>query len=329
MRSAPRWRGFRSRPARFIGRVSPMIRRRSGASTPAPSPIRRRSAKFQRPGRKNDPPADIVNGQYRNRRYASVVPRPVFVGGKPVAEAMIALPARRLENAPLLAGSPGIEPQAASVAGRAASRSPPASGVAANLAKARDTLARIVKWREQKNVSVEIAVSRTPVLKRAGGREARSEARGACSARNTARPAPARWRSGRGRPVRQSPAAPDCANGRESRKPPKSHAAALRARSGDGERLPRTADGESLSTPGLQPTRRCAGTDRAARASFPVEQAGNKRNVQAETGREAAEFEPYQGPGRVGHRRRGDDRRAGILPAHARARRLTRRSTTI
>ena len=71
------------------------------------------------------------------------MPRPVFVGGKPVADALIALPVRRLENAPLLAGSPGIEPQAASPPARAVAESA-GRGVAAKLAKARDTLTRII-----------------------------------------------------------------------------------------------------------------------------------------------------------------------------------------
>ena len=106
MRSAPRWRGFRSRRARLIGRASPIdpdaIRRLNAGAVADPAAIG--------PARKDEPPADIVTGQYRNRRHASVVPRPVFVDGKPVADAVIELPARRLENAPLLAGSPGIDP---------------------------------------------------------------------------------------------------------------------------------------------------------------------------------------------------------------------------
>ena len=66
-------------------------------------------------------PAAIVNGEYQNRRFASVVPRPVFTAGRAVAPALIDLPERRLDNAPLLAGSPQIPPatppvQAASAA---------------------------------------------------------------------------------------------------------------------------------------------------------------------------------------------------------------------
>ena len=64
------------------------------------------------PGANGEPPAAIVNGDYRNRRFASVVPRPVFVAGRAVAPALIQLPGRRLDNAPLLAGSPQIPPAA-------------------------------------------------------------------------------------------------------------------------------------------------------------------------------------------------------------------------
>ena len=96
---------------------------------------------------KGNPPADIVTGQYRNRRHATVVPRQVFVNGKPVADAVIDLPARRLENAPLLAGSPGIEPAGTTPPVKAAVELA-RHGVAGNLAKAREVLTRIVKWRE-------------------------------------------------------------------------------------------------------------------------------------------------------------------------------------
>ena len=61
-------------------------------------------------GANGGPPAAIVNGDYRNRRFASVVPRPVFLTGRAVAPALIELPLRRLDNAPLLAGSPQIPP---------------------------------------------------------------------------------------------------------------------------------------------------------------------------------------------------------------------------
>ena len=91
------------------------------------------------------PPAEIVNGQYRNRRYASVVPRPVFVGGKPVAEALITLPAqpaRKRAAARRLAGDRTAGGKSPVVA---AQPNAAGSSVAAKLAKARDTLARILK----------------------------------------------------------------------------------------------------------------------------------------------------------------------------------------
>jgi hypothetical protein len=64
------------------------------------------------PGADGTAPADVVNDDYRNRRFASVVPRAAFLAGRPVAAALIGLPARRLDNAPLLAGSPGLAPDA-------------------------------------------------------------------------------------------------------------------------------------------------------------------------------------------------------------------------
>ena len=59
------------------------------------------------------PPAGIANGHYRNRRFASVVPRSAFVAGCAVASALLQLPEPRLENAPLLGGSPQIPPASA------------------------------------------------------------------------------------------------------------------------------------------------------------------------------------------------------------------------
>ncbi len=80
---------------------------------------------------KGNPPAAIVTGQYRNRRHATVVPRPIFVNGKSVADAVIELPERRLENAPMLAGSPSIEPAGATPPVKAAAELA-RHGVAAN-----------------------------------------------------------------------------------------------------------------------------------------------------------------------------------------------------
>jgi hypothetical protein len=59
-----------------------------------------------------EPPAEIITAPYQNRRFASVVPRSVFVGGRAVAPALVQLPEPRLDNAPLLPGSPQIGPPA-------------------------------------------------------------------------------------------------------------------------------------------------------------------------------------------------------------------------
>jgi hypothetical protein len=127
------------------------------------------------PARRDDPPADIVTAQYRNRRFASVVPRAVFLSGKPVAEALIALPRRRLENAPLLAGSPGIEPRGEVPAAAATAATRPA---AANLAKARAALVRVLKGREPKKHALQVAVSRAPVAKSVATEKGDAKSRG-------------------------------------------------------------------------------------------------------------------------------------------------------
>jgi len=95
------------------------------------------------------------------------VPRSVFVAGKPVAEALVRLPQRRLANAPLLTGSPGIAPatpRVTTVVAAAAGRG------GARLAKAMQTLVRILKPREAHAASrvaalVRPAVAHTQVVR--------------------------------------------------------------------------------------------------------------------------------------------------------------------
>ena len=60
--------------------------------------------------RDGEPPAEIVNGHFANREFASVVPRPVFVAGQPAATALLTIPDQRLRNAPAIMGSPQIGP---------------------------------------------------------------------------------------------------------------------------------------------------------------------------------------------------------------------------
>jgi hypothetical protein len=60
-----------------------------------------------------EPPLEVVNKNFANRQFASVVPRPVFINGRPVATALVALPEQRLQNAPVLMGSPQLLPASA------------------------------------------------------------------------------------------------------------------------------------------------------------------------------------------------------------------------
>jgi hypothetical protein len=74
-----------------------------------------------------EPPADIVNGPFANREFASVVPRSVFVAGQAVAPSLLEIPRERLLDAPAIMGSPQIGPPAPSVPARVVA-APPAVG---------------------------------------------------------------------------------------------------------------------------------------------------------------------------------------------------------
>jgi hypothetical protein len=67
-----------------------------------------------------EPPAEIVNGHFANRQFASVVPRPAFTAGQGVAPALLQLPLERLLNAPAIMGSPQIGPPAPAAPARIA-----------------------------------------------------------------------------------------------------------------------------------------------------------------------------------------------------------------
>lgn len=125
------------------------------------------------PGVNDDPPAVILTGEYRNRRFASVVPRAVFLAGKPVAPAVVELPQQRLENAPLLPGSPQIAPPRPVAVAAAERRGPP------KVAKAMHTVARMLKPR-----ALRIRAASAPGRPRAAvARPARARSLGASSAR--------------------------------------------------------------------------------------------------------------------------------------------------
>ena len=94
------------------------------------------------------PASEIVHGDYLYRSFATVVPRSAFVAGRPVAPALVQLPYRRLANAPLLTGSPGIVAAGARPAAVASVRG--RGSDSAKLAKAVHTLARILKPHDAK-----------------------------------------------------------------------------------------------------------------------------------------------------------------------------------
>ncbi len=71
-----------------------------------------------------EPPTEIVNAHFANREFASVVPRPVFVAGGPVAAALVSIPDERLRNAPAIMGSPQIGPPPPPAAVRVAVAAP-------------------------------------------------------------------------------------------------------------------------------------------------------------------------------------------------------------
>ena len=86
-----------------------------------------------------EPPLEMFNDDFANRLFATVVPRPVFSNGRPVAPARVTLPERRLQNAPVLMASPQIAPPAsAQRVARAATTHPPVTRVTAQLTRKGD-----------------------------------------------------------------------------------------------------------------------------------------------------------------------------------------------
>jgi len=66
-----------------------------------------------------EPPLEVVDRHFANRRFASVVPRPVFVNGGAVSPALLTLPEQRLQDAPVLMGSPQVGPPVSRLAAAA------------------------------------------------------------------------------------------------------------------------------------------------------------------------------------------------------------------
>jgi hypothetical protein len=86
-----------------------------------------------------EPPLELFREDFANRELASVVPRSVFVNGRPVAPARVTLPEQRLQNAPVLMASPQIAPPLAQPVARAvATTVKPAAARAAVKASRKD-----------------------------------------------------------------------------------------------------------------------------------------------------------------------------------------------
>lgn len=60
-----------------------------------------------------EPPLEVFDEEFANRRYASIVPRSVFLNGRPAASALMTLPEQRLRDAPVLMASPQLAPASA------------------------------------------------------------------------------------------------------------------------------------------------------------------------------------------------------------------------
>jgi uncharacterized protein DUF6600 len=144
------------------------------------------------PGPDGAPPLAVVKGEYRNRRAASVVPRAAFVGGKPVAAALIRLPDERLDNAPVLAGSPQIAPPAPRPAVVAAAPAP--TGRAGLGAASRFAAARHLAQAHNRGNGLRLAVMVRPANPRAGHWHVAGERLGRSHVVAAARPAHQRIR---------------------------------------------------------------------------------------------------------------------------------------
>ena len=73
-----------------------------------------------------EPPLETFNEDFANRLFATVVPRIIFIMVAPIAPARVALPEKRLQNAPVLMASPQIAPPSTQRVARAATTNPPA-----------------------------------------------------------------------------------------------------------------------------------------------------------------------------------------------------------
>jgi len=86
-----------------------------------------------------EPPLEMFNEDFANRLFATVVPRSVFINGRPAALARLTLPERRLQNAPVLMASPQIAPASAQRLARAAAPLPQVARATVEFSRKGDT----------------------------------------------------------------------------------------------------------------------------------------------------------------------------------------------
>lgn len=98
-----------------------------------------------------EPPLEVFDKDFSNRQYASVVPRSTFLNERPVAPALMALPERRLLDAPVLMASPQLVPPSTQQVARAATpvAIAPATRVAVKENRRGAKLSRTVSTRPQ------------------------------------------------------------------------------------------------------------------------------------------------------------------------------------
>jgi uncharacterized protein DUF6600 len=82
-----------------------------------------------------EPPLETFNKDFANRLFATVVPRAVFTNGRPIAPALVSLPEKRLENAPVLMASPQIAPASTQRVARLPTANPPVTHAAVQLSR--------------------------------------------------------------------------------------------------------------------------------------------------------------------------------------------------
>ncbi|HYZ41248.1 MAG TPA: DUF6600 domain-containing protein, partial [Stellaceae bacterium] len=82
-----------------------------------------------------EPPLEAFDEDFANRLFATVVPRLVFTNGRSVAPARVSLPAKRLQDAPVLMASPQIAPASAQRVARAATENLPVTRPAVQISR--------------------------------------------------------------------------------------------------------------------------------------------------------------------------------------------------